>query len=167
MMNPEHLLDQAESLLRPAKSGRPRQSDLRGAISSAYYAVFHAVAQAAADEFIGGTKRAEPIYGLVHRSIDHRWLRDLCSAVQKCPMPKKFTPYQPTGGFGADLQTFSFAVERLQKRRHDADYDPMIRLSNVRVRRSVDDARSALSHFDQAPADQRTIFLSLLLFEPR
>ena len=38
--NPEHLLDQAERLAATG-TGAPRQTNLRRAISAAYYAVFH------------------------------------------------------------------------------------------------------------------------------
>src|SRR4051794_12882066 len=51
--NAEHLLDQAERLIAPGGRGAPRQVDLRRAISNSYYALFHAVSMAGADQFIG------------------------------------------------------------------------------------------------------------------
>jgi hypothetical protein len=81
--NAEHLLDQAERLIAPVGPGAPRQVDLRRAISSAYYAVFHAVLAAAADEFVGWAQRAETAYGLVYRRIDHGALRELCAELNK------------------------------------------------------------------------------------
>ena len=51
-LNPDHLLDQAERLTTAPGSGPPRQADLRRAISTAYYAVFHAIATDAADQFV-------------------------------------------------------------------------------------------------------------------
>jgi hypothetical protein len=81
--NAEHLLDQAEPLIAPVGPGAPRQVDLRRAISSAYYAVFHAVLAAAADEFVGRARRAETAYGLVYRRIDHGALRELCAELNR------------------------------------------------------------------------------------
>src|SRR5215216_7618181 len=42
ILNPEHLFDQAEKLILSPPAGRPRQVDIRRAISAAYYGVFHA-----------------------------------------------------------------------------------------------------------------------------
>jgi hypothetical protein len=53
ILNPEHLLEQAERLIEPPPAGPPRQVDIRRAISSAYYAVFHATLAAAARRFGG------------------------------------------------------------------------------------------------------------------
>jgi hypothetical protein len=72
--NAEHFFEQAERLIAPVRPGATRQVDLRRAISSAYYAVFHGVLAAAADEFVGRTKRAALEYSLAYRSIDHRTL---------------------------------------------------------------------------------------------
>jgi len=46
------------------RGGAPRQADLRRAISSAYYAVFHAIMAEAADDFVGSTHRHTPRYAL-------------------------------------------------------------------------------------------------------
>jgi hypothetical protein len=42
VIDPDHLLKQAQRLARPPRPGAPRQADLRRAVSSAYYAIFHA-----------------------------------------------------------------------------------------------------------------------------
>ena len=57
-LNPEHLFEQAEALVVPPEAGPPRQVDIRRSISAAYYGVSHAIAAAAADEFVGKTKRS-------------------------------------------------------------------------------------------------------------
>jgi hypothetical protein len=82
-LDPEHLCDQAERLVAPPPAGPPRQVDIRRAVSAAYYAIFHASVTAAADQIVGRTKRAGSEYGLVCRSIDHRWLRELCDDVKR------------------------------------------------------------------------------------
>ena len=67
-INPDHLLDQAARLLEPRLvASLIRQVDRRRAISSAYYAVFHLVAGALADELVGTTlaarnSHATPLY---------------------------------------------------------------------------------------------------------
>lgn len=166
-LNPDHLLEQAERLVRPPPAGPPRQVDVRRAISATYYAVFHALLAAAADEIIGKTKRTTPEYGLAYRSIDHRWVKELCLEVMKPQPAKRVAAHIPAGGFGPNLQAAATAVVALQERRHEADYDPLIRVKTADALLAVRTARSALQRLEKAPAAKRKRFLILLAFPPR
>jgi hypothetical protein len=169
ILNPEHLFDQAGELAasRAGRTGRPRQVDIRRAISASYYGVFHALATAAADLIIGQTNRAQPRYGLVYRSIDHKRLREFCNIVKQPTLPDKYKPYAPRGGFGTNIQTFATAVVELQEKRHIADYDSMAQMKQSDAILLTGTARAALIRFQNANADARVLFLTLLLFEPR
>jgi len=165
-INPEHLFEQADKLITP-QTGRPRQVDIRRAISAAYYAIFHATVTAAADQFVGLTNRDESRYGLLYRSVDHKWLRELCKEVQKTTLSSNFRPYAPPGGFGVDIAEFAAAVVALQIKRHTADYDVMVRMNRSDAVLAIAEARAALGRFDRASQQLRVAFLSLLLFSPR
>ena len=54
-MNPEHWLDAAEQLLGETRRGAPRQVNLRCAVSMVYYALFHWLANCAADALAGSS----------------------------------------------------------------------------------------------------------------
>jgi hypothetical protein len=164
--NPAHLFEQAEQLLR-VHAGAPRQTDLRRAISNAYYGVFHATLIAAADEVVGVTYRHTARYGLVYRSVSHRALRDLCIAVRKSTMPARYMPYEPRKGFGPNIRAFAAAVVELQEKRHAADYDPMVRMRASDASLALATARSAIKRFQKASRARRKSFLTLLLFTPR
>jgi hypothetical protein len=62
--NPEYLLEQAAKLARAPIAGAPRQTDLRRAISAAYYAVFNFTLTCLADEFVGVQQRPGRRYAL-------------------------------------------------------------------------------------------------------
>jgi hypothetical protein len=166
-LSPDHLLEQADRLMAAPRRGPPRQTDLRRVISNAYYAVFHAVVTAAADDFVGGTHRDTPRYELVYRGVDHASLRRLCEDVIKTTLPAKYTKYQPAGGFGPDLAALANAVVDLQEKRHRADYDPRFRAVQADVAFDISRARAALARFRVASRAQRQAFLSLLVFPPR
>jgi uncharacterized protein (UPF0332 family) len=166
ILNPDHLFEQADKLITP-QTGRPRQVDIRRAISAAYYAIFHAAITAAADQFVGMTNRDESRSGLLYRSVDHKWLRELCKEVQKSTPSSNFRPYTPPGGFGADIAAFAVAVVALQVKRHTADYDVTVRMNRSDAVLAIAEARAALGRFDRASQQQRLAFLSLLLFSPR
>jgi hypothetical protein len=166
ILDPEHLFEQAD-LLITARAGRPRQADIRRAISATYYGLFHAAVTAAADQVVGATNRAKSRYGLVYRSIDHKSLRDLCEAIKKPNLPDKYKPYAPQGGFEPDIIAFATAVAELQEKRHEADYNPMIQMKRSDTILWIGAARAALTGFQNVDPEQRTIFLTLLLFATR
>jgi hypothetical protein len=167
ILNPEHLFEQAENLRSPPPAGRPRQADIRRAISTAYYGVFHATVTAAADQFVGVTKSSTSQYGLVYRSVDHGALRTLCEEVKKPALAAKYAPHGPLSGFGPDIAAFASAVLELQQKRHAADYAPLIRVLTSDAIVAVRMARAALTRFNNASPARREAFLSLLLFPPR
>jgi uncharacterized protein (UPF0332 family) len=165
ILNPDHLFEQAETLVSPPV-GRPRQVDVRRAISAAYYAIFHAAITAAVDQFVGVTNRDQSRYGLAYRSVNHAWLRDLCKEIQSTPS-SKFKSYAPPQGFDQNITAFAAVLVELQEKRHSADYDVMIRMNRSDAALAIAKARVALHRFGTASEPQRSAFLSLLLFPPR
>jgi len=143
--------------------GRPRQVDLRRAISAAYYALFHAVLGAAADEFVGTSKRGSKIHTLAYRSVDHKRVKDICSQLDS----GKLSDYAPPSGFTVNLLRFAAVFKSLQEERHSADYDPEYGPTAADADAEIAAARKALERFRAAPAVQRRTFLGLLLFKPR
>ena len=167
VLNPDHLLEQADRLITPLAGGAPRQADLRRAISNAYYGLFHAVVTEAADDFVGASHRQTPRYSLIYRSVDHRWLRTLCEDIAKHTLPRKYDNYQPPGGFGPDLTAFATALVDLQEKRHLADYDPLLRVRTSDAISAVDTGRTALARLRSANRARRKAFLTLVVFSPR
>jgi hypothetical protein len=167
VLNPDHLLEQADRLIAPAAGGAPRQADLRRAISTAYYALFHTILTEVADMFAGRTQRHTPRYALVYRSIDHKVLRELCEHLVKSTPPQRYASHVPRGGFGPDLVAVANAVLDLQEKRHLADYDPLFRARTLDTTLAISTARAAVLRFRAATRAQRTAFLSLLAFPPR
>ena len=167
VLSPQHLLEQAEMLISPSGQGPPKQVYVRRAVSSAYYAVFHALLTALADDFVGRSKRGTVEYALAYRSLSHRTAKNLCGEVQRTTPSKKFSNLVPGGGFGADLVAFSAAFVELQEKRHTADYDPVPRLKTADASLAIKTARSAIRRLHAVPTAKRKRFLALLAFVPR
>lgn len=165
VLDPTHLLDQADRLI--ASASGTRQVDLRRAISNAYYALFHTVTTEAADDLVGRTHRQTPRYQLVYRSIEHKSLLRLCEDIVKTKLPAKYAGYEPSGGFGSDLQAFADALVDLQEKRHLADYDPLFRVTKSEAVLAVETGRTALARFKNANRVLRKTFLSLAVFSLR
>lgn len=167
MISPDHLLDQATKLLIPPRRGRPRRVDLRRAVSSAYYAVFHAVLAVCADEFVGQGSQRSAEYAMAYRSIDHRTAKRLCLELGKQTPAKAYQTHWPVGGFGADIQAVGVGLVELQEARHRADYDPHFQINTSNATLLVQRARSVVRRLAAASAPQKRLFAAYLLFEPR
>ena len=167
ILSPIHLFEQADKLVEAPPAGPPRQVDLRRALSSSYCAIFHLTLTALADEFVGAAHRSTHRYALMHRSVDHRAIKDLCSVISQGKPPAKYVPYLPANGFGRQLLTFASAFIDLQDKRHRADYDVSARYRTLDARLAITTGRSALVDFAGADAAERRMFLTLLLCRPR
>ena len=154
MIVPAHLLEQAQRMIDV--SGRPRQVNLRRAVSSAYYALFHFTMAAAADMVAGRTARsaAPDLYKRVYRAIDHADLRSRLSDGRLQAISR-------------NIARFASAVINLQQARHKADYDPFDRISKTDAVAHINDARDAIAAFEAATLNERQACLTSVLFRER
>lgn len=136
LLNAQHFFERATRLAASQSSGPPRQVDLRRAISDAYYGIFHATLAAAADQFVGVSKRSTSEYVRVYRSFSHGAVRELCSEVKKPALSRSLVRHVPPGGFGLDLKAYAEGLFELQEKRLSADYDPRSAIEDgTRLRR--------------------------------
>lgn len=114
------LLTSAAALCPESNRSKPRQADLRRAVSTAYYAVFHELARTCAYALVGKTKSRRPnkAWVEVYRGLEHGSVKNACKGAQNVAFPQ-------------EIKDFADAFEQLQAARHRADYDPMIRVSKV------------------------------------
>ena len=72
-MNPFDFIATARDLVALNVRGRPRQSDLRRAVSTAYYALFHCLAGCCADLLVGdpGANRSLSAWNQTYRGLQH------------------------------------------------------------------------------------------------
>jgi uncharacterized protein (UPF0332 family) len=128
---------------------RPRQADLRRAVSTAYYALFHGLAETAADRLVGATPPARRSLAwsrvLNHTSAKKAWVR-----------AEQFSD-------SADLLLFTSTFPELQDLRHQADYDPNVRFQHNFVVTRIDEASQALAALQSVPRAQQVDFVTLAL----
>lgn len=140
-------------MLLAGSKRRPSQVQLRRALSTAYYALFHALARNCADMLIGTTKksRSDAAWLEVYRSLGHGTAKSACEdgRINKFP---------------SDIHDFAVVFAELQSIRHAADYDPSARFRKTAVRASIDRAKIAIDSFGKAPTKHRRAFASWVLF---
>ncbi|MBC6437988.1 MAG: hypothetical protein GDA52_07600 [Rhodobacteraceae bacterium] len=79
-MKPEHLIGTARRLVEHSGTKRPREADLRRAVSTAYYAMFHCLCESAANLLIGGgtASRSDAAWRQAYRALNHGQARKAC-----------------------------------------------------------------------------------------
>jgi hypothetical protein len=148
------LIDVANALAI-ANPTRPSQSYLRRAISTAYYAVFHALAGECADLFIGGgSLRTGSDWSHVFRALDHGPAKNACAQLGNINL-------------GTEILAFADTFLLLQEERHTADYDPTSRYTREKTLELIERAELAVQLLHAAPrADRRTLAV-LAMFRKR
>ncbi|WP_267355613.1 MULTISPECIES: hypothetical protein [unclassified Methylobacterium] len=168
MLDLAHLLEQADRLAIPLPGeAQARPTDLRRAVSTLYYAVFHAGLTAAADQFAGVPNRGSPLYNLVYRSIDHKRLAGWSRTVSSANLPSNLRPYEPAGGWDQHIRDFGRGLVTLYEQRTLADYDPAALILPTEVANHSNTARQAIADLAASSADCKQAFFTLLLFPPR
>lgn len=149
----DDLLALADFLAR-RDPGRPKQVLLRKAVSAAYYALFHALAQLCADELVG--RKPWNVFTPVYRSLDHGSAKRL------------FERSRAAKSFGPVVIRIGHIFNVLQEHRHDADYNPEpfpFKRQDTLI--LIDQAREAIDALSQLSRDARLLLAVHLIARPR
>ena len=84
-MNPSDLADSGSRLASIDVSKRPREGDLRRAVTSSYSACVHAICLTVADLMIGATRAARDTEAWIqaYKAMEHGRARAICSNQEK------------------------------------------------------------------------------------
>lgn len=137
---------------RLATTRRPTQSEIRRSISSAYYAVFHALARTCANSLVGKTpsRRPNKAWVEVYRGLNHGVCQKACGRASEVNFP---------GG----ILDFADAFSQLQEHRHKADYDPAIRFTKVDAEHWYGVAQESVSSLRSASGVDKRAFAAWVL----
>ena len=146
--------------------GRPNQDELRRAISTAYYALFDALASAAADLFVGSSAsaRRNPAWVHTYRSLQHGFAKNQCARIlagQNYQQPQNIPILDQR------ILSFAEAFSTMQESRLDADYNPAGTYYRSLVQILIGSAEQALSGFMKAPRDDRRAFVAFVMHNRR
>ena len=159
-MNPYDLIRIARHLATGGVSGnrgRPRQADLRRAVSTAYYALFHALSHCCADTLAGATPshRRQSGWQLVYRSLEHG------SARNRLGNQGEMRAFPP------EIRNFGHRFAEMQRQRHLADYNPAESFSRSHVLQFIDQTEQAVTELERCSPAARRAFALYTLFRPR
>lgn len=159
-MNPRDFIRIARQLASGAVGrglGRPRQAELRRAVSAAYYALFYLLAGNAANTLAGARPppRNRQFWMQTYRAVEHRHAKNQCL---NQGVMRRFPP---------EIRDLGDIFVIMQLQRHDADYNPDAAFRRSQVMRLIDDAERAIDGFDRVPAPERRAFALHILLRAR
>ena len=156
-MTPRNFLATAEDLAGTDRRGRPRHTNLRRAVSTTYYALFHCLAACCATMLVGGpgSDRSRPAWRQTYRALRHGTARQRC---QRREIISRFP---------AAIQDFAQFFSEMQAKRHAADYDPYAAFSKSDVLQDIGAAEAIIDHFNTTPARDRRAFAVYVLLDVR
>lgn len=147
-MQPRDLIVTAKRLVGRHRTGKPRQADLKRALSTAYFAMFHAVCRNCADCFVGKTaaNRSLLAWRQAYRAVNH--------GTAKTQYGKKVV----MDNFPIVIQNFASKFIELQNKRHQADYDSINKLRMGDVLTEINAAEVAIKKLQESSIKDKRAF---------
>lgn len=164
---PSELLALARNLSTGSGGSQPNDSELRRAVSTAYYALFHKVVRTAASRFMGPGQENSAGFSILYRCFQHRVIKTVCEEIQVPTLKQKYQTSLRRTSVSQDMKDFPVIFAALQEARHLADYDPAIRFLPSDVTSWIDGAEVAMNAFDRATVDEKTDILALMMVGAR
>lgn len=143
---PKHLLEQARDLATRGQR-RPRQVNLRRAVSSAYYGIFHLLTQDATRSLV--SKSTPHLRLLLPRAFVHEEMAQACRTfISTGPLPAVLQQNCPNLTRPPRLIAVAQAFVDLQKARHDADYATHLAWTRTMAITEVERAEQAFADWE-------------------
>lgn len=165
----DDLLDQAEQLLQ-LDARRPKQASLRRTISTAYYALFHALGYQLSRQLVGTSAEKKVLRGITRRALAHSEIAKALTGFASGNVPSIYKQVIGEDVPTSTLRQVAGTFIRLQRLRHQADYDLNVAFAKVEAQAAVRDARDAVALLmatEGASRLQEEVFLlSMLLQAP-
>ena len=158
------LLSQATRLAR-LDPGKPKQANLRRAVSAAYYALFHFLVDQSCRMMIGTQQSQGPYRQVLGRAFAHADMKLACISFAGGTLKQSVSKGLPTEFVvPPEVREVANVFLYLQARRHDADYDLTERFSRSGALLDIRDAELAIKQFGaMTTSDAKKFFLACLL----
>ncbi len=158
--------DLLEQAIRLAKldAKKPKQANLRRAVSSAYYALFHLLVDEASRVQLGAQHNQAPYRQVLGRAFVHGVMKDACKSFGGGSLKKGVARGLPAGfAIPAEIRELALTFVYLQERRHVADYDLTERFKRSDVLWLISEVERGVQAFSQlAPSTEKRFFLACL-----
>ena len=163
-MSPARLIDVATQLTLSSNDTPEHQERLRRAVSTAYHAMFHFLANSNANALIGDPTNDNNAmaWNRAYRALEHNDARSRFRHARS-----RFRHAGHMDPFPRVVKEFAATFNRLQGERHTADYNPSPTFTGSGALRTIDQARQAIIRFAGASPEVRRDLATYILFGNR
>jgi hypothetical protein len=157
------LLEQAIKLAK-LDARRPKQANLRRAISSTYYALFHLLVDEACRVQIGAQHAQAPFRQVLGRAFVHTVMKEACRSFGGGTLRKGVAKGLPPGfTVPPEIRNLALTFVELQDLRHLADYDLTERFKRSEVLSLISQVEDRIQPFTNlASSNEKRFFLACL-----
>jgi uncharacterized protein (UPF0332 family) len=157
------LLEQAVRLAKMDVT-RPKQANLRRAISSTYYALFHFLVDESCRVQIGAQHNQAPFRRVLGRAFTHTVMKEACKSFSGGTLKKGVAKGLPAGfAVPAEIRDLASIFVEMQDNRHLADYDLTERFKRSEVLFLISDVERRIQDFTNPPSsNEKRFFLACL-----
>lgn len=163
----QDLFAQAEALAQ-LDAKKPKQANLRRAVSSAYYGLFHYLVHEACCIQIGTQHGQAPYRHVLGRAFGHGVMKQACTSFGGGTLKDAVIKGLPRDAGGSypihkAIKDIASAFADLQEKRHLADYDRSERFKRSDVLILIEEAKNRVAKFSElAASDEKKFFLACL-----
>lgn len=155
------LIELARAIAQNPLPDDPHDTHLRRAISSAYYAMFHCLAESCASLIAGAYPDdvSESAWTQAYRALDHSMV----------PNKTRNRNRQIFDQFSPAVKNFANKLAEMKAKRESADYNPTETFTYADVITDIDKASAAIDEFEKIPETERrsfAIFILLIIRRP-
>ena len=156
-VSPARLIEVATQLTLTSADAPEHQERLRRAVSTAYYAMFHSLANSNANILVGDapSDNNTAAWNRTYRALDHGTARS------------RFRNTEHMASFPREVREFADTFIDLQSERHTADYNPSPTFTVSGALRTIDQARQAILRFAGTSLEIRRNLATYILFGNR
>jgi len=163
----EDLFAQAEMLAK-VDARKPKQVNLRRAVSSAYYALFHFLVEESCS-LIFGRQHGQAVYRYtLGRAFVHNVMKQASVSFAGGTLKDAIIKGLPRDAAGkypirASIREIAVVFKELQEQRNHADYDRNERFERSEVLMLIEQAQDVIANFSALPdSDGKRFFLACL-----
>lgn len=152
------LLSQAKRLAN-LDPKRPQQANLRRALSTAYYAIFHFFIYHAWRSMLGTLNANRPFRDVLSRAFQHAEMFKACKSFAGGTLPDSVTPdMNPSFSVPVAIRTAAQTFCDAQEKRHSADYNLSASFRRSDVLATIKGIEDAMASFNAIRAQPESRF---------
>jgi uncharacterized protein (UPF0332 family) len=158
------LLFQAKTLAT-LDTKRPKQANLRRAVSAAYYAVFHYLVEQACRVLMGTQHEQRAYRQVLARAFSHGTMKAACTSLAGGTMKSAVAKGLPAHFVvPREIRALARTLTDAQDWRHEADYDLTVPFFRADVLTMIQQVETDIQGFNNLPpSNEKSFFLACLL----